>query len=272
MKVLVIPAAGQGQRFRDAGFKLPKPLLEIRNPFLLGTATCPMLVAAARPFDHWADKITLVIPNEQSLDYRDNWGRIYPAFDNRIDASTITYQQEGAALTILSLIGEIPDDAEVLIVNSDQFFLGLAVNTWLKTLENSSTPDGSMLTFEVFDKEDRRWSFAQTAPHDTELVTRVAEKTPISTHATAGAYYFRQWRVLRTAICCMVAEGERYNGEFYLAPVYNQLIKAGMTVRRFGLAGRVDNFDAPPLAPGTMVCVGTPDQYEAWNASSVCDK
>jgi UDP-N-acetylglucosamine diphosphorylase / glucose-1-phosphate thymidylyltransferase / UDP-N-acetylgalactosamine diphosphorylase / glucosamine-1-phosphate N-acetyltransferase / galactosamine-1-phosphate N-acetyltransferase len=254
MKILIVPAAGQGQRFRDAGYKLPKPLLGIRDPFnKTGPAAhYPMLVAAAIPFDYWADEAILVIPKEQALEYRDEWDKIYKAFITRMDLSIISYPQEGAALTIISLTGEIPDDAEVLIVNSDQFFLK-GTNAWLTTLHNSSAPDGSMLTFEPFDKEDRRWSYAQVAPHDPTLVTRVAEKIPISTHATAGAYYFRQWRVLRTAICRMVAQGERYNGEFYLAPAYNQLIKAGMTVRRFG------------LEPGAMVCVGTPDQYEAWN-------
>lgn len=249
MNVLIIPAAGQGQRFRDAGYEKPKPLLHIPDPQDLSQEV-PMLVAAARPFVGWADRTTLMIPRVQQLDYLDAWEVVRGAFpDAYIDHWSLAYQQEGAALTILSLLGEIPDDAQVLVVNSDQFFVA-DVRPWLEKLNSKDAPDGSLLTFEVYDG-DLRWSYAQTAPHDARVVTRVAEKIAISTHATAGAYYFRQWKVLRTAICRMVGEGERYNGEFYLAPAYNQLVRAGMSVTRYDVSGGI-------------IGVGTPEAYTAW--------
>jgi hypothetical protein len=49
----------------------------------------------------------------------------------------------------------------------------------------------------------------------------------------------------------MVAEGERYNGEFYLAPTYNQLIRNGMTVTRHDISGGI-------------VGVGTPELLQEW--------
>lgn len=239
MRRLVIPAAGKGQRFRDAGYMVPKPML----PVLYRNHTMPMWLAAAGAFRNWRDMTTIVVTQEDSILMEDG---IMSA-----KMSILRYRQEGAALTILSLLGEFADDDEVLIVNSDQFFTG-DLTPWFNTLSGSGAPDGSMLTFQVSDPNDLRWSYAQVAPHDEWLVTRVAEKQRISPHATAGAYYFRQWRVLRTAICRMVAEGERYNGEFYLAPVYNQLIKAGMTVRRYDVGD-------------DMRCVGTPEQYRQWS-------
>ena len=248
MNILIVPAAGQGQRFRDAGYEKPKPLLYIPDPQDLSKEV-PMLVAAARPFINWADLTVLVIPRMQQLDYLDEWDVIRNGLsDAYIEHCSLAHQQEGAALTILSLLGEIPDDAQVLIVNSDQFFIA-DVAPWLAKLNSKDAPDGSLLTFES--GADPRWSYAQTAPHDPLVVTRVAEKIAISTHATAGAYFFRQWKVLRTAICRMVGEGERYNGEFYLAPTYNQLIRAGMSVTRYDVSGGI-------------VGVGTPELYVAW--------
>jgi hypothetical protein len=207
-----------------------------------------MLVVAGAPFNCWATETIILAPRSQDFEYEKAWLKIHPYFE-RVGCRFLEYQQEGAALTVLSLVGKLPDDAEILLVNSDQFFTG-SVASWLQTLNGSGGPDGSLLTFED-PSLDTRWSYAQTAPHAEHVVTRVAEKIPISTHATAGAYYFRQWRVLRTAICRMVAEGERYNGEFYLAPTYNQLIRNGMTVTRHDISGGI-------------VGVGTPELLQEW--------
>ena len=109
--------------------------------------------------------------------------------------------------------------------------------------------DGSILTFQ---QEGGPWSFATVSRYDPSLVTRIAEKEPISDIATCGVYYFRSWRLLRTAICSMVADNERYNGEFYLAPVYNHMIKHGGSVRTFDAS----EFGFTP--------VGTPEQLRDW--------
>ena len=75
---------------------------------------------------------------------------------------------------------------------------------------------------------------------------RVAEKVPISTHATVGIYSFRTKKIALNAIDAMITADDRFNGEFYLCPAFNY----------------VDHKKASPSTK--MWGLGTPD--DLWNA------
>jgi dTDP-glucose pyrophosphorylase len=89
---------------------------------------------------------------------------------------------------------------------------------------------------------------------DGEVVA-VAEKRPISRHATVGIYYFRRGGDFLEAAQRMIAKDARVSGEFYLCPVYNELILAGRRVTIF------------PIAREHMHSLGTPEDVEAFAAS-----
>ncbi|MNN68747.1 hypothetical protein D3C81_1844800 [compost metagenome] len=56
-------------------------------------------------------------------------------------------------------------------------------------------------------------------------MTNVVEKEPISDDATVGIYNFSRGRDFVSAAENMIAANERVNGEFYVAPAYNRMIK-----------------------------------------------
>lgn len=231
---LIMPAAGEGQRFRDAGFSVPKPFIQLdeRRVFLDG---------ALQPFN-------FVDPDQRLVVLRDEHEALWATTATAYQPLFLKQPQEGAALSVLACLNRMEDDAPVIVANSDQVY-EKSLSIWYEDCRLSGC-DGSILTFDR--ENDPKWSYARVAPHDPSLVTEVAEKVPISRYATCGVYYFRRWRQLRTAICQMIAAGERYNGEFYLAPVYNQLIRAGLTVRRF---------DAKPFG---FYSIGTPELFKAY--------
>jgi len=76
--------------------------------------------------------------------------------------------------------------------------------------------------------DDPKWSFVGL--DSLGLVTKVVEKKVISNEATVGIYNFRYGSDFVDAAKSMIAEGERVNGEFYVAPTYNTLIKRGAKV------------------------------------------
>ena len=55
-------------------------------------------------------------------------------------------------------------------------------------------------------------------------VNEVVEKQVVSNEATVGIYNFRHGRDFVRAAENMIAQDLRVNGEFYVAPTYNQLI------------------------------------------------
>ena len=64
-------------------------------------------------------------------------------------------------------------------------------------------------------------------------MTEVAEKNPISNIATCGIYYYRNGSDFVNYAEDMIKLNKRVRGEFYIAPVYNELIAAGKTLTPF---------------------------------------
>ena len=86
-------------------------------------------------------------------------------------------------------------------------------------------PDDVTGIIPVFKATSPKWSYAKLGPNG--YVSEVAEKVPISTHATVGLYYFTQGRDFVWAADQMIAKDIRRNNEFYVCPVYNELIQRG---------------------------------------------
>ena len=127
---------------------------------------------------------------------------------------------DGAACTVLKAKHYIDNNDALMIANSDQY-VDVDINTYLMHMEQRRF-DGIIMTMEA---DDPKWSFVGLS--DTGIVTRVAEKEVISNDATVGIYNFARGRDFVAAAEGMIAAEERVNGEFYVAPVYNQRIKLG---------------------------------------------
>lgn len=238
--VLILPAAGEGSRFHAAGYTVPKPLIKVDGIALIDHAINPFLTGKVARI--------VVIAREKDRATFDEWASRFKSVKPLIEVVYLRASQEGAALSVLAALPHVADDDPVIIANSDQTFTN-GFPGWLESLGTSAAWDGEILTFNrPKTLNDTKWSYVRTAPYDSNHVTEIAEKVVISDYATCGVYYFRSWQILRTAICKMVGEGVRHNGEFYFAPVYNYLIQAGMRVKR------VD------ASKAGFVPLGTPEQ------------
>lgn len=232
MAVIIIPAAGEGSRFAKAGYTDSKPMLIARG--------APMIARVLWMFASTHRKIVVCRAVDVDRIIGIGGGNIAAAIP--LDKLT-----EGAALTVLCAEAQVSDDEPVVVVNSDNLILGGAAEGFIDEALKSNC-DGAMLLFRT---AAGPWSFAKLRGN---RVVQVAEKSPISDFATAGVYYFKCWRILRTAICRMVANNDRVNGEFYLAPVYNYMIGVGMSV--LGVE----------IPRHKFVSLGTPEDLEHFNA------
>jgi dTDP-glucose pyrophosphorylase len=92
--------------------------------------------------------------------------------------------------------------------------------------------DAGILTFHA---THPKWSFAKVE-ESTGLVTEVAEKRPISNIATVGIYYYKHGRDFVNGAEQMIAKNIRVNNEFYVCPVFNELIGDGKKVYNYPVA------------------------------------
>lgn len=74
---------------------------------------------------------------------------------------------------------------------------------------------------------------------ESGYVTRAAEKVVISSHASAGTYWFRSFAVYLRAMAHALENRhiQTYNGRFFVCPLYNGVIDQGLRVR----CGEVSN-------------------------------
>jgi dTDP-glucose pyrophosphorylase len=214
---LVIPMAGKGSRFSNAGYTDPKPFI----PFL-GKAMIEHVIDAFPPMPDFNVNFIFIVLKEHDVAY--NASAMLKAKWPDCKVVLLDEVTEGAACTILKAEHLIDNDSIMAIMNSDNIihFNGNLVNDLL--LDESV--DGVILTFE--EESDPKWSFAKL--DDRGYVMEVAEKKAISTHATAGLYFWSKGSNFVSAAKSMIAKNFRVNNEFYVAPVYNENAEAGERV------------------------------------------
>lgn len=200
---IILPMAGNGQRFIDAGYKLPKPLIDIQGK--------PMFIRVLENIEYGTD-IHVIVRCEHIDMY---------AIDNLIkDASpdatihVLDAPTEGAACTVLEAINPESDDG-FLVANCDQLML------WNKShFFEQDNAEGTIFTF-IPDHDKPIHSYVIV--DDNGYITELAEKKMISNIATVGVYHFASEKKFAEAAQRMFNADDRTNGEFYLAPVYNYL-------------------------------------------------
>ena len=223
---IVIPMAGEGSRFKDAGFKIPKPFIPVGGKPMIRWVIENMIPKEI-PMDHYKLKFHLIV-------------RTSHVTGNRLDSlfwdvpSNVSYTYhttdgltEGAACSVLLAESEINNDEPLLIINSDQY-LEWNPDVFYKCMLNPEY-DGSILTFYQPNPYDLKWSYAKVS--EDGLVTEVQEKKWISPYATVGLYAWKKGRQFVYYAKQMIAKNIRVKNEFYVCPVYNESIGDGHHVR-----------------------------------------
>ena len=206
---VLIPMAGRGSRFADKGYVFPKPLIEVKGK--------PMIQLVVENLNIDAN-YTFIVLQEHIEKYNiDQMLRLIKPNSNIVITDGIT---EGAASTTLLAKEFINNEAPLIIANSDQF-IEWNPSEVLYSFMNKNV-DGGILTFPA---THPKWSYAKI--NNEGLITEVAEKNPISSHATVGVYFWKKGKDYVNSAEDMISKNIRVNNEFYVCPVYNQGIKVG---------------------------------------------
>ena len=155
---IVIPMAGLGSRFSDAGYEKPKPFIDVAGK--------PMIVRVLENLSVPSARFILVARKE----HLEQEHALVKFIESEYQAKFITTDglTEGTACTVLSARRHINNEDPLIIANSDQIIDSNLSD--LITDARSRDLDGSIITF--FDKDkDPKWSFAQLDEND--LVARV---------------------------------------------------------------------------------------------------
>lgn len=223
MKV-IIPAAGNGSRFLNSKYKLPKPCIEVDNKL--------MLVRAAESLNLDAQFIFII----RESNYRNVLAtKLYESFPT-CKIAVIDFETDGATETCLIAEDFINTDEELIIANCDQ------IMNWNseQALKQLRKFDAGLVTIE---SNDAKHSYAKL---DNNLVIEVQEKNVISDTALTGIHY---WKYGSDFVKCakqMMNAGKKTNNEFYVGPCYNEFISMGKKVGYFQINQKQIHFIGTP--------------------------
>jgi len=211
---VLIPMAGAGKRFAEAGYTFPKPLIPINDK--------PMIQWVVENLN--IDARFIFICQKEHLQ-RYALGALLNLVAPGCKIVEIDGITEGAACTTLLAKELIDNDRPLLLANSDQFVADFNSNQFMYSMVADEI-DGGLLAFE---STHPKWSFARLG--NDGFVAEVAEKKPISNIATVGIYYWKKGSDYVKYAEQMIAKNIRVNNEFYVCPVFNEAIRDGKKIK-----------------------------------------
>jgi len=244
---IVVPMAGRGSRFANAGFTIPKPLIPVG-----GKPMIQWVIENVRPAqEHQFTFICLQEHLETYPEVPETLRSLCPG----CNIVTVNQVTEGAACTVLLARDFIDNDDALMIANADQF-VDLDIDIYLAEMDVQQA-DGLIMTFEA---DHPKWSYCRL--DEGMNVIEVVEKKVVSNEATVGIYNFRHGSDFVRAASRMIELDLRSNGEFYVAPAYNLLIEEG---KKIVVARTGREYEG-------MYGLGVPEDLEFFIATPAYDK
>lgn len=215
---IVIPCAGHGSRFAQAGYTFPKPLIEtFSGKTMIQTVVDNLNVTG---------QFIFIVQKSHHEKY--NLGHFLNVIAPGSKVITVDGVTEGAACSVLLAKEYIDNDRPLLLANSDQYLEWNSAEVLNYLMADNI--DGGIVTFEA---NHPKWSYVKLG--DDGLVSEVAEKKVISNLASTGIYCYKRGSDFVKYAEQMIRRDVRVNGEYYVCPVFNQMLEDGKKIRAKGI-------------------------------------
>ena len=204
--------AGEGTRFPRDTYKVPKPLIDIDGLPMIQRAMESLGLVGTYHF---------VIRKDS---YYDQVCTILHSLFSKVKIISVEHTTEGPASSSLLFKDFINNEKELVIANCDQIMwwdpdLFLSAARYYKydglvVTYNSTTPKNS------YSRIDRKG-----------FVQEIREKEVISDISLNGIHYWRKGKYFVESTESMIRMNDRApNGEFYVGPTYNHMIRQGLKI------------------------------------------
>lgn len=214
---IIIPMAGLGSRFKDEGFELPKPLIEVNDKTLIEHSVNTLGIKGKYIF------ITREFENPKHNELlTQKLKQIQP------DCIEIKLNQytRGAIETCLSAEQYINTKEPLIITNCDQI-TDWDVDDFLDFISNPNI-DGVVVTYSSTNPKN---SFAVVENHH---VVELVEKKAVTNIALIGVHYWKQGLDFISSAKKLLNDFElKGRPECYISESYNYLIKEGLRIKNY---------------------------------------
>lgn len=232
---VIIPCAGESKRFFDAGYEKIKQLLVVNGKTVL---------------EHVIDNFRQPDTQFYFLFQQKHWTQYEAELTEVLERAAIQYRvilietlTDGAVNTALLAVPYLDMQDKLIIANSDQW-VDWNLSTFLETMDAVEAAGGMPIFTDEL--QENKWSFVSVDDH--MRIQEVRAKDAFTKLAVVGIYYFAHAAFFVYYGQEMLAANKRVNGEFYVCPVFNELILDQQRVFAYPVT--------------TMVGLGTPADFE----------
>ena len=217
---IVVPMTGEGRPFQEQGYTQPKPLVAVAGQPLIEIVVRNLTPLGAHQF--------LFVCREAHMATGALGGVLQ---DIAPGCRVLPLRRPTAAALCNVLLGldELQGDDELLIAHADQW-IAESIDRFLASAREADM-DGCLMM--VDSGPPRRISLriegadvSVMAPHET-----------ISPQATTGLYYFRRSSDFLDAVDRLLQKEAAPADEFYVAPVFSELLLTGRRIGAFDIHG-----------------------------------
>lgn len=217
---IVMPMAGEGSRFTNAGWTTPKPLIELKGQPLFKHAISSVSA------DGIEMKYSFIVRHEHIEKYGIDAG--IKSFLPEANIFSVMKTTRGAVETCLMAESAITNDDAVIVMDCDLEFRSKRFIEIIKQILAQPLQEAEGGALVSFESQEPKYSYA--ALDDNGFVARTAEKEVISNHALCGAYFFSSGKRFKEIAHKLLNEPEFKKPEYYVSLLYNYMLSAGEKV------------------------------------------
>lgn len=219
---IIIPMSGLGQRFVNAGYTAPKPLIEIEGISII-EHVCNLFPGT--------NKFTFIC-NSMHLS-QTNMRSILKNIKPESNIIEIPKHKKGPVYAV-SKIYDLIDDNEEVIVNYCDFGTYWDFNNFLKHTRERCA-DGAVPSYRGFHPHmlgSTNYAFMR---EKNQWMLEIKEKEPFTNDrmqefASNGTYYFRKGAFVKKYFDMLIHKNIDLNGEYYVSLIYNLMLKDNLKI------------------------------------------
>jgi len=226
---IIIPMSGFGERFRRAGYKVPKPLIEVDGK--------PIIAHVIEMFPNEEDFI-FICNNDHLLDEEYNMEQIIRKYCPTAQIIGIDSHKLGPVYAVSKIFDKISKDRPV-VVNYCDFS---CYWNWgdFKSFVNTTESEGCIPAYKGFHPHSLGTTNYAYMLENDGWVEDIQEKKPytddrMNEFASSGTYYFKSGRLMIDAFNSIMEKKLSINSEFYVSLAYKFLFMKSLKVSLFPL-------------------------------------
>ena len=257
--------AGEGARFKEVGYPLPKPFIEIGDKHILEWTTRSL------PFiEHYGEKakggLTPTVLREGislhfaiRTEHEEKFqivARLKKIYGEHITIKLFEKLTRGNLETAYLACKDIKNNEQTLILDSDNHYDGSNLLNFLRMYEGKYPHFGAICYFDPLDNS-HKWCFAIPKGNRVENLMEKDERAiAMGGKPMVGVFYFNNKDLFMDTANYVLHQNEKVRGEFFMSQSIQCLIDNGIPI--FGL--KVTNVK-PLGTPGDIMKTGE-KEYE----------